>query len=106
MKYIIFLITVLFVVSCQYISSKTETVSTEQIAVNSSVNYDDNKISAIRKIDFQNFTYSWTKTFGDKEKSFTLKNGISILADERRLSLQTVSFTPNEDKSIDCYKNR
>lgn len=104
MKYIIFLIAGFFAVSCQNVSSKTELVSAEQISVDSSVIFDDDETSAIHKIDFQNFTYPWTKTFGGKDKSFTLKNGISKLADERRVSLHSLSFTSNEDKAFVVIK--
>lgn len=104
MKYIIFLTTVLFVVSCQTTSSKTEEISEKPLTDNSAIKTDNQEITSIRKIDFQNFTFPLTKTFGGKEKSFTLQNGISELSDERRVSLETLSFTPNEDKALIVIK--
>ena len=104
MKYIFFVTVILFAVSCQNISSKTETVSAEQVFDNSSVDNDDDEISAIHKIDFQNFTYPLTKTFGGKEKSFTLKNGISALSYDKRVSLQSLLFTSDEDKALIVIK--
>jgi hypothetical protein len=100
MKYIIFLTTVLFVFSCQTISSKTEPVAEKRIPDNSAIKTDNQKISSIRKIDFQNFTFPWTKTFGGKEKSFTLKNGVAEFSGERRLFLERLSFAPNEDQAL------
>lgn len=104
MKYIILVTVILFVVNCQKISSKTETISTEQVFDDSSVDNDADETSAIHKIDFQNFTYPWTKTLGGKEKSFTLKNGISALSDDRRISLQSLLFTSDEDKALIVIK--
>ena len=100
MKYIIFITALLLMVSCQNVSSKTEIVSNIQTSENSPVDNIDDDDSEIRKIDFQNFTYPWTKNFGGKAKSFTLKNGINTLSDKRSVSLQTISFTPNEDKAL------
>lgn len=97
MKYIICLTMMLFVVSCQNITSKTGEVSAEQIPDSSTLKNDIQEISAIRKIDFQNFTFPWTKTFGGKEKSFTLKSGTSELSDGRILSLESLVYVDVAD---------
>ena len=81
MKYIIFFAAFLFIISCQTNSSKTKTVFAESVLANSAVKTDDQEISSIRKVNFLNFTFPWTKTFGGKEKSFTLKEGVSKLSD-------------------------
>jgi len=40
--------------------------------------------SNIRSVDFANFTYPWVLSFGDPDKSFTLKNGeLPATRDER-----------------------
>lgn len=98
MKYIIFLITVLFAVSCQTKSSKTEETSEKRAIGNSVIKTDNQEISSIRKIDFQNFTFPWTKTFGGKEKFFTLKNGVSELSHEMKLSLKVLFYVEVADE--------
>jgi len=51
-----------------------------------------NSDSPIRKIDFRNFTYTWTKTFGDVGKTFTLADGEKKLEDDRLLTLKSVVY--------------
>ncbi len=93
MKFSIFLTALLFVVSCQTTtSSNVEIVSEEQINDNSSTETYNRVNSSIRKIDFQNFTFPWTKTFSELEKTFTLKNGFSNLTDDRKLSFASLLY--------------
>ena len=92
MKYIFLLTVLFFAVSCQNVNSNPETVFTEQTSDNSANKNDNQEISLIRKIDFQNFTFPWTENFGGKEKSFTLKNGTSELSDGRTLSLKSLAY--------------
>ncbi|CAN5639688.1 hypothetical protein BH20ACI4_BH20ACI4_27230 [soil metagenome] len=82
----------IFIVSCQPISSKTEQNAEKRVIENSTEDNSVSEFSSIRKIDFQNFTFPWTKTFGGKEKSFILKNGIAEFADGRKLSLKSLSY--------------
>lgn len=98
MKYIIILVLLLFAVSFQTISSKTQNNSEKQISESSLAIENENKTTtSIREIDFQNFTFPWTKTFGGKGKSFTLKNGIAKLTDERELSFESLSYVDVAD---------
>lgn len=92
MKYIIVLLIVFFAFSFQTISSKTESKSEKQTLENSPTKGKNQELASVREIDFQNFTFPWTKTFGGKEKTFTLKNGIADLADERKLSFEGLSY--------------
>ena len=94
---VVSMIAFVLVVSCQTSSSKVETNAKKQIAENSNIEKSDIKSTSIRKIDFQNFTFPWTKTFGGKEKNFTLKNGIAELADERNLSFKSLSYVDAAD---------
>lgn len=89
---IIFITAIFFTLSCQVTSSKEEAISKNQVKDNSTIKESTADIPSIRKIDFQNFTFPWTKTFGGKEKSFTLKNGISELSDSRKLSLKSFAY--------------
>lgn len=92
MKYILVFITMFFVGSCQTISSKVENNSEKQISVNQLILTQNQTVSSIREIDFQNFTFPWTKTLGNEKESFTLKKGISQIKDGRRLSLESLSY--------------
>lgn len=92
MKYIFVFITMFFVVSCQTTSSKTKSNSEKQISANSLTKNENQEIASIREIDFQNFTFPWTKTFGGKQEFFTLKKGISKMEDGRKLSLKSLSY--------------
>jgi hypothetical protein len=78
--------------SCQTTSSKIETPTIDKTVENVVRVESNSGISAIRIIDFQNYTFPWTKTFGGKEKSFSLKNGTSKLADGRSLRLKSLSY--------------
>ena len=89
---VIFLITISFIIGCQTSSSKVELVSVKQVAENSITKESNAEFSSIRKIDFQNFTFSWTKTFGYGEKSFTLKDGRVNLPDNRKLILKSLTY--------------
>jgi hypothetical protein len=53
-----------------------------------------NKPTSIFDIDFRNFTFPWTKSFGNGEtkKSFTLKNGRLKLAREFELSIASINY--------------
>lgn len=88
----ILMIAFVFAVSCQISSSKVETNSEKQVIENFGEETSLTEDSSIRKIDFQNFTFPWTKTFGGEEKTFTLENGIAKLTDERKLSFKTLSY--------------
>lgn len=102
MKIILIFVIGILLIGCQTTSSK-ENVSTKQTTDNLSPK-DNTKITSIREVDFQNFTFPWTKKFGYGEKTFFLKNGESKLSDSRRLSLESLSYTPNEDRSLIVIK--
>ncbi len=89
---VIVLITTAFIISCQTTSSKVEVFSAEQIIDNSTIKENNAESSSIRKIDFQNFTFPWTKTFGYGEKSFALKDGMSNLSDKRKLNFKSLTY--------------
>ena len=62
-----------------------------------------NSDSPIRKIDFRNFTYSWTKTFGNFGETFTLANGEKKLETVGLLTLKSVVYgdlVDGEDEAI------
>lgn len=95
MKFVTHLLVVIFsLVGCQSPPSSKVNVGYTNLA-----NIQNNsESSSIRKIDFKNFTFPWTKTFGYGEKSFTLKNGTVSLPDERKLSLSAVSYVVVADE--------
>lgn len=92
MKYTIVFISMLFVVSCQTISSKTESKFEEQRSETFLAANTNQTIASIREIDFQNFTFPWSKTFSGKQKSFSLKKGFSNTEDGRKLSLKSLLY--------------
>jgi hypothetical protein len=105
MKVIItFLTAILLFVSCQTTSSKVEEVSTKQTNNNSPLKENSTNFSSIREVDFQNFTFPWTKKFGYGEKSFSLKNGISELSDNRKLSLESLSYIDDNEQALIVIK--
>lgn len=81
---------------CQPAPSNVDVVS-ETPPANSAGQQNNAELPSIRKIDFQNFTFPWTKRFGYGEKSFTLKNGTANLSDERKLSLKSLSYVEVAD---------
>ena len=85
MKFIVLsLVAISLIVGCQQAPEKSDVVF--EPPPSNSVNQRNNlESSPIRRIDFHNFTFPWTKTFGNGEKSFTLKNRTSDLSDERQL---------------------
>jgi len=89
---VIVLTTIFFIIGCQTTSSKVEVFSAEQITDNSTTKENNAESSSIRKIDFQNFTFPWTKTFGYGEKSFALKDGTANLSDERKLNFKSLTY--------------
>lgn len=92
MKFITILLAAIFsVAGCQMGPSKVGVVS-ETPPANSPNQQNNPESSSIRSVDFQNFTFPWTKTFGYGEKSFALKNGTANLSDERKLSLNSLSY--------------
>ncbi len=93
----IFLIAILFNTNCQTTSSRIDVVKAEQVIENSIKENSVESVS-IRKIDFQNFTFPWTKTFGYGEKTFSLKHGTSQLSDSRKLSLKSLSYISVADE--------
>jgi len=93
MKFTIFIFTAVFlIVNCQSSSSKVEVFTVKQAANFSTPTENNTDFSSIRKIDFQNFTFPWTKTFGDGEKLFVLKNGTTDLADGRKLTFESLAY--------------
>lgn len=93
MRFIVVIFTAVFLLtSCQSNSSKVEVLSNKQTANLSTTAEIEADLSSIRKVNFQNFTFPWTKTFGFGEKTFTLKNGTTDLADERKLTLENVTY--------------
>ena len=98
MKSIVCFAVVFLAIACQNsVSSEVKSNAEKQILENSADKKSDKTFSSIRQIDFQNFTFPWTKTFGGKEKTFTLKNGITELADERKLSFNSLSYIDAAD---------
>jgi hypothetical protein len=96
MKFITLFLAAISVVGCQPAPSKVEVVF-ETPSYNSANEQNDSESSSIRSLDFQNFTFPWTKTFGYREKSFSLKNGTANLTDERKLSLNSLSYVDVTD---------
>ncbi|HXG84399.1 MAG TPA: hypothetical protein VNI84_10260 [Pyrinomonadaceae bacterium] len=93
MKFFVIIFTTIFLfIGCQTTSLKNETVVDEQSDDYSAPIENKTEISSIRKIDFQNFTFSWTKKFGYGEKTFNLKSGKANLSDERKLSLESITY--------------
>lgn len=98
----LFLSLVLCITSCQKdsvnknLSSSPE--STQDRSVTNTpltVEPTPNLNSPIRKIDFKNFTYSWTEDLmSDDEKNFTLKNGEIpfVMNEQMGVSLSTVEY--------------
>lgn len=95
-SFVILMIAFVLVVSCQNSSSKAKTHAENQTSENSNIEKSERSTS-IRKIDFQNFTFPWTKTFGRKEKNFTLKNGFAELPDQRKLSFKSLLYIDARD---------
>lgn len=103
MKFIVGFAAVILAVACQTsVSSKIQTDVKKQILENSKVQNINKSPTSIRKIDFQNFTFPWTKTFSGKEKSFTLRNGIAELQDKRKLSFKSLSYI----NAVDNYEEQ
>lgn len=98
---VIFLVATFLSLSCQTASSKVSAPLANQTTDNSAVIENSSEVSLIRKIDFQNFTFPWTKKFGYGEKNFALKNGRADLSDERKVTLNSfayVNFADNYDE--------
>ncbi len=89
---IIFLTAIFLNFSCRTASSNVEVLPVNQTVSNSVIIENYPEVSSIRKIDFQNFTFSWTKKFGYGEKTFTLKNGAADLPDERKVTLNSLAY--------------
>lgn len=93
MRFLIVPLTAIFLIfACQPASSKVEINSANQDNANFATNETSADVSSIRKVDFQNFTFPWTKKFGFGEKSYALKNGTAKLSDGRELSLMSLSY--------------
>jgi hypothetical protein len=45
-----------------------------------------------RNLDFRNFTYVWPESLKETETFFTLKDGITILANKRVVSLKSIAY--------------
>lgn len=95
--FIIFLAATFLSLSCQTASSKVDSPPANQAANNSAVMENSSEVSSIRKIDFQNFTFPWTKKFGYGEKNFALKNGAADLSDERKVTLNSLAYVDVAD---------
>ncbi len=89
---VIFLAATFLSLSCQTASSKVDALPANQTTNNSAVIENSSEVSLIRKIDFQNFTFPWTKKFGYGEKTFALKNGAADLPDESRVTLNSLAY--------------
>lgn len=97
MKFTAFLLPIILLsISCSTVSSGTEDVPS-QPAIDVSTPTHEVPYSEIRGVDFRNFTYPWTKKLGYGEKTFTLKNGRANVADERKLSLGSVTYLEAAD---------
>lgn len=97
MKFVaLFLAAIFPVVGCQQAPSNVGVVCVKPTA-KSAIQQNNSESSSICSIDFQNFTFPWTKTFGYGEKSFALKNGTTNLSDERKLSLNSLSYVDVAD---------
>ena len=101
--FIIFLAAIFLSLSCQTASSKVSAPIANQTANNSAVIENSSEVSSIRKIDFQNFTFSWTKKFGSGEKTFALKNGVVDLPDERKVSFYCEVTMSTKGKTSKFY---
>lgn len=89
---IIFLTAIFLSFSCRTASSNVEVLPVNQTVSNSVIVENYSEVSSIRKIDFQNFTFPWTKNFGYGEKTFALKNGAADLSDERKVTLNSLAY--------------
>jgi len=99
MKLIVCFAVIILAVGCRTsVLPEVKSNAEKQLIENSNVETSKEKFASIRQIDFQNFTFPWTKTFGGKEKTFTLKNGIAELADKETLSFQRLSYIDAADE--------
>jgi hypothetical protein len=83
--------------SCQIQAPNASKLSAEEVQTPPSGSEKPAIISSIRKVDFRNFTYPWTKAYGFGEKTFTLREGEKSLPDERKLLIESVSYNDLAD---------